>query len=111
MDEFKMTLVKKKQEDFPNYYDIENQIVDYRNFEGKSLYANYYNPGKHIYKVWYVQDGILYPMCYSKGSSYSYPIFTLEEIPSNSTIIYYSVAYIKKKETEKKALEATKKKV
>lgn len=91
----KITPKPVSPQDFKNFY-YWNAKPRFEDYIGKIIYCNTSHPGKHIYKAFYIRydaekkDYFASPMCFilNKEQYTEYPLFTLEEMASDSIIIF-----------------------
>ena len=90
---FSINVVPKSKEEITNY---KNFVVaanfKFKDNEGKILYTNFHYPGKHIYTPYYVTGEKAVPLLYNSKDNYrETPVFSLQELTYEDTIIFYTI--------------------
>ncbi len=103
---FDLKLTPKDKEEitkFVNFVMQENAKYDFYN--GKIVYINALNPGKHIYKAYYMDNGTGKPLSYAPGSDVykkEFPLFTLQDLHYDDIIIFNTLEDVRKREEQDK---------
>lgn len=111
MPEFDLKLIPKDKADltkFKNFHPVGS--VSFNDFNGKVVYLNANHPDSHIYQPYFIRGGTAHTLSYSNDSKLDikYPLFTLQELSYDDTILYYTQDDIDKIEAAKKTTKNTK---
>lgn len=105
MSQFNMKAIPKDVQpfSFKNFYEWST-APQLKDFEGRVVYINADNPGKHIYNPYYVENGTALSMQVKKNGTtvFKMPLITLQELNVDDIIIHFSIEEYQKYEEAKK---------